>query len=313
MAALLNLVPQAFSNPQQLITPNMIKSWCAQTPHQQKCEDSFIRNPEYSSSIIKGKPDFLKKSLFVALKHAKRAAAETYNLGSKCRNSREEAAWRDCVELYDLAIQYMNETIDPHTKISSADAQTYLSTSLTYIDTCKQGFKELEAAATENYMIPSVSHEDVSSLISNSLALNMVPFSEPTYKRDFPSWVFPRDRKLLQAAASPATMRPNIVVAKDGSGNYATVGAAVAAAVKLAVNGARIVIYIKSGTYAETVVMGKKMKNVMFLGDGIGRTIITGSTSVAGSGATTFRSATVGKSINVRLFLFFLPSLKLIG
>lgn len=53
----------------------------------------------------------------------------------------------------------------------------------------------------------------------------------------------------------------------------------------------RYVIYVKAGTYNENVEVGQKVKNVMVVGDGIGKTIVTGSKSVGG-GSTTFKSAT---------------------
>jgi pectinesterase len=61
------------------------------------------------------------------------------------------------------------------------------------------------------------------------------------------------------------------------------------------------VIYVKAGTYKENVEI--KLKNIMLVGDGIGKTIITGSKSVGGD-ATTFNSATLGKKIQVRTFYY---------
>ncbi|KAF5178372.1 Vacuolar-processing enzyme, partial [Thalictrum thalictroides] len=107
------------------------------------------------------------------------------------------------------------------------------------------------------------------------------------YKDGFPDWVSKGDRKLLQSTSAPAA---NIVVAKDGSGNYKTVGEAFAAAAK-AKPTTRFVIYVKAGVYSENVASGTKLKNIMLVGDGIGKTILTGSKSVGG-GATTFQSAT---------------------
>ncbi|KAK3195037.1 hypothetical protein Dsin_026347 [Dipteronia sinensis] len=135
---------------------------------------------------------------------------------------------------------------------------------------------------------------NVSKLISNTLSLNKVTYKPPSFKDGFPFWVKPGDRKLLQTP-SPAS-RANIVVAKDGSGNFKTIKEAVTAASKRSGTG-RYVIYIKSGTYNENIELGTKLKNIMFLGDGMGTTIVTGSRSVGG-GSTTFKSATVGNLIN---------------
>ncbi|KAF5945596.1 hypothetical protein HYC85_015824 [Camellia sinensis] len=57
----------------------------------------------------------------------------------------------------------------------------------------------------------------------------------------------------------------------------------------------RFVIYIKAGVYNENVVIKRSMKNLMFIGDGIDATIVTGNKNTQ-AGSTTFRSATVGVS-----------------
>ncbi|CAN4111779.1 unnamed protein product [Withania somnifera] len=263
-----------------------IKSWCLQTPHPQPCEYFLSQNPKFTSSITK-KSDFLKVSLELALDRALRAQTNVYSLGSRCRNEREKAAWADCVELYEHTINKIRSTVDPNTKCTTADAQTWLSTALTNLETCITGFQEL---GVTDYVMPLMSN-NVSYLISNTLALNHGYYTEPTATQvdGFPTWVSPGDRKLLQSS-SPAS-QANIVVAKDGSGNFKTVKEAVASAGKRKGSG-RFVIYVKAGIYSENVEIGSKVKNVMLIGDGIGKTIITGSKSVGG-GTTTFKSATV--------------------
>ncbi|CAK9153133.1 unnamed protein product [Ilex paraguariensis] len=264
-----------------------IKSWCGKTPHPQPCEYFLAHDSKYGRPI-KQKSDFFKLSLQLALDRAMHAQTNSYSLGSKCRDEREKAAWADCLELYDYTIQKLNKTIDPNTKCSQVDAQTWLSTALTNLETCKTGFMEL---GVTDYVMPLMSN-NVSSLISNTLAMNKDPYGEPSgpsYKEGFPSWVSSGDRKLLQSASPVPTA--NIVVAQDGSGNYKTINEAITAASKRSGSG-RYVIYVKAGTYQESVNIGNKLKNIMLLGDGIGKTIITGSKSVGG-GTTLFKSATV--------------------
>ncbi|KAK9139304.1 hypothetical protein Scep_008985 [Stephania cephalantha] len=82
----------------------------------------------------------------------------------------------------------------------------------------------------------------------------------------------------------------DVVVAKDGSGNYSTIGEAVEAAPSERKE--RFVIYIKAGAYLENVEVGRKKTNLMFKGDGIEKTVVKGSRNVV-DGWTTFRSATV--------------------
>jgi pectinesterase len=109
-------------------------------------------------------------------------------------------------------------------------------------------------------------------------------------ERVWPEWMSVADRRLLQSSS----VTPNVVVAADGSGDYKTVSEAVAAVPKK--SSTRYVIQIKAGVYRENVEVPKDKHNVMFLGDGRKTTIITASRNVV-DGSTTFKSATVGKSI----------------
>lgn len=265
-----------------------ITSWCSQTPHPKPCEFFLRHNPKFSQPINQ-KSDFLKISLQLALDQAKYSKNNTYQLGPKCHNEREKAAWSDCLELYDSTVKRINKTIYPSKKCSQVDAQTWLSTALTNLQTCLAGFDDLGVSGS---IFPSLL-TNVSELISNSLAVNKGSSDNPntttSYKNGFPTWVSPGDRKLLQSSASS---KANIVVAQDGSGNYKTVTEAISAAGKSSTGG-RFVIYVKGGTYTENVKIS--LDNIMLVGDGIGKTIITGSKSVGG-GSTTFNSATFAAS-----------------
>ncbi|CAK9186343.1 unnamed protein product [Ilex paraguariensis] len=262
--------------------PTDLKSWCSKTPHPQPCEFFLTHNPKYGNPIQQ-KSDFLKLSMQLALDRTMHALSHTYTLGPMCRNKQEKAAWADCLELYESTIEKLNKSVDPNFKCSQVDVQTWLSTALTNLETCRTGFVEF---GVTDYVMPLMSN-NVSALVSNTLAMNNGPNGEPSYKEGFPSWVSPGDRKLLQSP-SPASSA-NIVVAQDGSGNYKMVSQAVTAAGKLSGRG-RFVIYVKAGTYNENVDFGS-LKNIMLTGDGIGQTIITGSRSVGG-GFTTYKSAT---------------------
>lgn len=269
-----------------------VKSWCSQTPNPQPCE-YFLRtnlNNNYHSPI-KQKSDFFKISTKLALDQAVHAENDVVLFGPKCRDPREKAAWADCLELYESSVLRLNETFDPSDdSCTQEDFQTWLSTALTNLDTCRAGLLEM---GVSDSLLPLITSSNVSKLISNALAIHHIGASfydgsnKPSNKDGFPSWVRPGDRKLLQSSSSPAS-QANVVVAQDGSGDYKTIKEAVASQK----GGGRFVIYVKSGTYKENVEI--KAKNVMLVGDGIGKTIVTGSKSVGG-GATTFNSATVGK------------------
>lgn len=96
---------------------------------------------------------------------------------------------------------------------------------------------------------------------------------------------------------NPATSKADFIVAKDGSGSHRTIKDAVASLGRIANRrNRRVIIYVKSGVYNEKVEIEMNMKNVMFVGDGMDRTIVTGNRNVP-DGYSTFSSATFGKNI----------------
>ncbi|KAJ0558825.1 putative pectinesterase [Helianthus annuus] len=178
-----------------------------------------MSNKSHKFGLVMAKSDFRKAALELAMERALNAESHTKWLRQKCRNEHERAAWADCLKLYENTILQLNQTLDPTTKCTTFDAQTWLSTALTNLKTCRTGFVEVNAS---NYML-ALMNNNVTKLISNTLAINngsRTPVE--SYKDGFPKWFGPDDRKLLQTAAP----RANIVVAQDGSGNYRTIKAA---------------------------------------------------------------------------------------
>lgn len=95
----------------------------------------------------------------------------------------------------------------------------------------------------------------------------------------------------------PSGLIPNVTVCKAGDCNYKMVQEAVNATPDN-LGPDMFVIWIKAGLYDEIVRIPLEKKNVVFLGDGMGKTVISGSLSVGLiPGMTTYESATVGKLI----------------
>ncbi|KAG6716692.1 hypothetical protein I3842_04G061000 [Carya illinoinensis] len=265
---------------------NGIDSWCSKTPHPKTCKYYMSHNPKFTGHLPKSKSEFKKDAVNIALEQSLKAQSHNKWLGSKCRSKKEKAAWADCLKLYQETITLLNQTQDPATKCTDYDAQTWLSTALTNLETCRAGFAELNV---RDNILPLMSN-NVSVLISNTLSINngSLPPAETKRNKDgFPSWISTGDRKLLQSSTPAA----DLVVAQDGSGDYKTITEALNAAADRSGSG-RFVIHVKSGVYEENLNMGSQFKNIMLLGDGLRWTIITGSRSVVG-GSTTFNSATV--------------------
>ncbi|KMT00052.1 hypothetical protein BVRB_1g018800 [Beta vulgaris subsp. vulgaris] len=270
----------------------LLSYWCNQTPYPKQCEYYLSHNQNPPN--IKRKSDFLKMMMQSAIENAGKAHKNVNSLGHNCKDEKEKAAWKDCLDVYELSIQGLNNTMTT-SSCTKDDTQTWLSSALTLMQTCQNGFREL--GVTENIMPMLSNDNNVSCLISNALAINgdgsngrrLEGQDWAGTKGGFPRWVRPSDRKLLQSVSSSG--RADLVVAQDGSGDYKTIGQAISDASRKGGSG-RFVIYIKKGIYKENLEIEDKLKNIMLLGDGIGRTIITGSKSVGG-GSTTFRSATV--------------------
>ncbi|KAJ8548387.1 hypothetical protein K7X08_030856 [Anisodus acutangulus] len=155
-------------------------------------------------------------------------------MGPHCRGKRKKLVWMDCDKLIDNTILQLNRTLhgigSNSTSCTDFDAQTWLSASLTNIETCLSGSNQLNVS---NILHPNLS-TNVSQLISNSLAVNgeLVDSQNSTEIGGFPSWVTARERKLLQSSTRSLASKAIFVVAQDGSGKFRSIQAAINAAAK---------------------------------------------------------------------------------
>ncbi|KAG0494426.1 hypothetical protein HPP92_005420 [Vanilla planifolia] len=139
-------------------------------------------------------------------------------------------------------------------------------------------------------------------LTSNSLALlrQIEDFVSPLKFRrrrlfgEHPPWMSSADRRRL-TSSSDWSKKANAVVAKDGSGKYNTIAAALAKVPKN--RSKRFVIYVKKGVYYENVRIETSMWNVMIVGDGMDATVVSGCLNFV-DGTPTFSTATFGIKID---------------
>ncbi|XP_010469150.1 PREDICTED: probable pectinesterase/pectinesterase inhibitor 36 [Camelina sativa] len=95
---------------------------------------------------------------------------------------------------------------------------------------------------------------------------------------------------------NPTRSRADFVVAQDGSATHRTINQALAAVSSMGKSRSnRVIIYIKAGVYNEKIEIDRHMKNIMLVGDGMDRTIVTNNRNVP-DGSTTYGSATFGVS-----------------
>jgi len=288
---------------------NLVKSVCSQTRFPERCVSSLAT---YETATLDNMMGLVMKESMERAQHAHEFAM---SLSNNIMNEKERAAWQDCVQLFHNTMDRLNVCLT-HDSVKK-DIPTWLSAALTNQDTCLNGFRDFNLTTSSNIKsLLSSRVLNVSELLSNSLSMYKLSSRSADSlknrrllslereeefhshygrieKDGFPEWLSAADRRLLQSS-SPAS-QANVVVAQDGSANYRTITQAVNAAPQK--SSKRYVIYVKAGIYNENVDISKTMTNLMFVGDGMDRTVVTGNKNVQ-DGSTTFQSATFAVSGN---------------
>ncbi|CAK8541370.1 unnamed protein product [Lathyrus sativus] len=225
--------------------------------------------------------------------HIQKAMDTANVIKSRVNRRREEIALNDCVELMNLSMDRVWDSVLTLTKDnmdSQQDAHTWLSSVLTNHATCLDGLQGTSRVIMESHLQDLISRarSSLAVLVSVLPAKGNDGFIDESLNGDFPSWITSKDRRLLES--SVRDIKANVVVAEDGSGDFKTVAEAVASAPKKGKT--RYVIYVKNGTYKENVEISSQKTNVMLVGDGMNATIISGSLNFI-DGTGTYQSATV--------------------
>ncbi|KAF8014892.1 hypothetical protein BT93_H0631 [Corymbia citriodora subsp. variegata] len=290
------------------------RSTCEGTLYPDLCVSTLASFPDLASKSV---PEIISSTVNLTTAQVRSASSSCSGLERRLASKLgplERRALGDCLELLAHTVDEFGKAISDLSSKNGVNApathfhdlQTLLSGAMTNQYTCLDGFaysKQKVRDAIQSNLF------NISRHVSNSLVmLKKLPGVKgrpsgsppaaaaagevfPEYgrmRKGFPAWLSPKDRRLLQASVSAISY--NVSVAQDGTGNFTTVGAAVAAAPNASTT--RFVIYIKAGAYFEYVEVDSKKTNIMFLGDGIGKTWIKGDRNVV-DGWTTFRSATV--------------------
>ncbi|KAI4312997.1 hypothetical protein MLD38_037779 [Melastoma candidum] len=218
----------------------------------------------------------------------------------------------DCLDLLDSTVDELSWSVsaaqnpkrkDNGTGDLGSDLRTWLSAALVNQDTCMEGFDGTSSGIVKGLVSGGISQ--ITSLVEDLLTMvnPRNPYRIPNSNRVFPSWVDPRDMKLLMQAGSgrgnanssnAGIVMADVVVAQDGSGNFTKIQDAVNAAPDYSAN-KRFVIYVKKGIYNENIDIKRKKWNIMMFGDGMGTTVISANRNFI-DGWTTFRTATFAVS-----------------
>ncbi|PHT56219.1 putative pectinesterase/pectinesterase inhibitor 24 [Capsicum baccatum] len=285
-----------------------IKAVCDITLYPQSCYNSL--GPLAKSKDLNPQ-DIYKLSVQVAVDELSRASDVFFNL-PELKNISDPMAVKaldSCHDLLSLALDSLNESLSIPKKSlreAFADLKTRLSAAGTYQQTCIDGLGSAAPAfasvASHNFKNSGESTSNGLSIIDNidqsiqNSAESIDRIGQIGRRRllmdfdgDFPSWMSSKDRKLLQSSKGNDNLKVDVVVARDGSGDFTNIGEALNVVPEKSKK--RFVIYVKKGIYVENVRVEKTKWNVMMIGDGMDATIVSGSLNFV-DGTPTFQTAT---------------------
>ncbi|KAK1285158.1 putative pectinesterase/pectinesterase inhibitor 34 [Acorus calamus] len=295
-----------FSTPQTHKPTSAISNACGLTKYPTLCINSFLSFPGASSASER---DLVHLSINMTLQRVGRALYDASAISNSPMDPLSRSAYDSCMELLDVSVEQLSRSlsvVDPNQKAAGTaeDVVTWLSAALTNHDTCAEELEMVSGGSVKEEMQERT--KDLSEMVSNCLAIFAVSSKNKDFAgipiqnrrrrlmaeegggdNGYPGWVGRKERRLLQMPVT--AIHADFVVSKVGNGTFKTIEEAVKATPDWSFR--RIIIYIKAGRYEENIKLNRKKTNLMFIGDGKGLTIVSGSRSVYDN-FTTFHTAT---------------------
>ncbi|KAA8533601.1 hypothetical protein F0562_030965 [Nyssa sinensis] len=293
-----------------------ISRTCSRTQYPSICINSLL---DFPGALSADEHDLVHISVNMTLQRLGRALYVSSEINNLNMDTLGRSAYEDCLELLEDSVDQLQRSLNSVAPSpdgngqpigSTQDVLTWLSASLTNQDTCSEGFSEVSGSVKDQM---DEKLKDLSELVSNCLAIYAATAPDgdfsgvPIQNRrrlmesdiseehtEFPKWLSRRDRVLLDMPVS--AIQADIVVSKDGNSTYKTISEAIKKAPEFGTR--RTIIYVRAGRYQEdNLKVGRKKKNLMFIGDGKGKTVITGGKSVSDH-TTTFHTASFAATGN---------------
>ncbi|KAF7137381.1 hypothetical protein RHSIM_Rhsim07G0185500 [Rhododendron simsii] len=288
-----------------------VEQACQATTDPYGCGATLSSPRSYPSDppIYYATTEILKLATRICIRNVKVAQSVIADILKNATNDQKVSkAAKTCMEVLRNAEYRQQSTADALPRGEFKDARAWMSASLVYESMCLNGLNKTgsnlrSVTGVVAYM------QTVVNVTGEALSLIR---SYDIYGNDTGSWTSPQterdgvwehmdgsgDARALESNGGfPSGLTVNATVCRSGSSggscDYATVQDAVDAAPSNETE-RRFVIRIKEGVYNETVRVPLEKKNVVFLGDGMGKTVISGSLNVGQPGMTTYDSATVG-------------------
>ncbi|KAG6432110.1 hypothetical protein SASPL_103684 [Salvia splendens] len=262
-----------------------IDAMCANAEYKETCEKTL-------SNANNTEPKELLLSAFNStIRNLKTAIRKSALYKDAASDPRTKGALAVCEQVLNTTIDNMRRSFKQVDKIDVNkigdhvdDVKVWLSAGLTCKDTCVDAFENTTGETGDKIKdLLKTSGE----LLSNGLAIvsgvtklfetldlgKLLSGSKRVLEEAVPGFLGHHARGLLGAA--PGTFTPSAVVAQDGSGKYKTIAEAIAAA---PLNSTQLfIIQIKAGVYKEVLKVPGGANNVVFVGEGPTKTVISGS------------------------------------
>ncbi|XP_058097304.1 probable pectinesterase/pectinesterase inhibitor 51 [Magnolia sinica] len=278
-----------------------IQQACKATRFPDSCESGLsqadLPNPPKPIDIILASIKISTENLKTAQSMAKTI------LDSASGNPNMSNAAQNCLEVlgysqYRISLSSASGILPRRAK----DARAWMSAAVLYQYDCWSALKYVNTTQRVNDTMAFL--DSLTKLTSNALSMIV---SYDLFGDDTALWKPPMTERSGFWGSSngdgvgssfrggfPSGLTADVSVCQSGEGCYRTVQSAVDAAPDILNGGRRFVIHIKEGVYDEIVRVPLQKRNVVFLGDGMGKTVITGKLSAQMVGVSTYNTATVG-------------------
>ncbi|CAI0440782.1 unnamed protein product [Linum tenue] len=286
--------------------PAQIAQSCSATRFPDICRSSLAN----SAAALQKHPtpiDLIQSAISISSSNLSVAQSMVKSIMGSSSNINRATAAKNCVEVLANSQHRIQSTAAGEALRRGGggikDARAWMSAALLYQYDCRNS---LMYANDTSLTAQTMSFLDsLMTLTSNALSM-LVAYD--VYGDETGSWAPPKterdgfwEKSGGEAGPGPvgfpSGLNPAKTVCKSGGGggcDYETVQAAVDSAPdNLPSGGRKFVIRIKEGVYEEIVRVSLEKRNLVFLGDGMGRTVITGSLTVGQPGISTYNTATV--------------------
>ncbi|XP_051123936.1 putative pectinesterase/pectinesterase inhibitor 28 [Andrographis paniculata] len=282
---------------------------CDTTDYKETCVES-LRSAGTNSTDPRELIQFIFRA---AIDYVRKVAGNSSVIRRLESDPRGKSALETCEELANHAAGDLDRALAKFnsfdvTKVDDIllDLKIWISAAVTNQETCLDGFDDVPGDSGRRMREAMTTSMEMSS---NALAMveELSTYLESLYiglgfqsyrqrrllslgnpaAGGFPDWVDFNGRKLL--TSPPQHIKPNLVVAKDGSGKYATINEALKDIPKD--KNEIFILYVKEGVYDETIKIGSSLRHLMLVGDGPTRTKITGKLNYV-DGVNTYNTAT---------------------